>query len=222
VKSPLRPERYTDRQESPARIEALTDGIFSVAMTLLVLGLAIDAHEASAASANADLWRALVDGGIGWKLLFFLASFVVAAWFWIGHVLIFWGIERVNRILVWWNVAFYIPIVLVPFTTALLGGFPHANLAGALYLLDILGASLMMDAIWFYSVRAGLVAERTPPELVRAIGRRLLYVTALMAVACAIAPFFPYFAIVAVLLAMLYVAITTGSRLLVDDPRLTR
>lgn len=191
-------------------------------MTLLVLGLAVDAHEASAATANADLWRALVNGGIGWKFLFFLASFVVAAWFWIGHVLIFWGIERVNRILVWWNVAFFVPIVLVPFTTALLGAFPHANLAGVFYLLDILGASLTTDAIWFYSVRAGLVAERTPPELVRAIGKRLLYVTAMMAIASAVAAFFPYVAIGVVLLAMLYVALTTGSRLLVEDPRLTR
>ncbi|MGB6985433.1 MAG: TMEM175 family protein [Candidatus Aquilonibacter sp.] len=222
MKSPLRRERYTDRQESPARVEALTDGIFSVAMTLLVLGLAIDAHEASAASANADPWKALVDGGIGWKLLFFLASFVVAAWFWTGHVLIFWGIERMNRVLVWWNVAFYIPIVLVPFTTALLGAFPHSNLAGVFYLLDILGASLTTDAIWFYSVRAGLIAERTPPELVRAIGRRLVYVTVIMAVASAVAAFFPYVAIGAVLLAMLYVAVTTGSRLLVEDPGLTR
>lgn len=217
MKSPLRRERYTDRQESPARIEALTDGIFSVAMTLLVLGLAVDVHEASAATANADLWKALVAGGIGWKFVFFLASFVVAAWFWIGHVLILWSIERVDRVLVWWNVAFFIPIVLVPFTTALLGQFPHANLAGVLYLLDILAAAALTGAIWFYSVHAGLIAERTPPELVRAIGRRLLFVMALLAAACLIAPFLPYVAIVAVLLTMLYVAITTGARLLVDQ-----
>lgn len=217
MKSPLRPERYTDRQESPARVEALTDGIFSVAMTLLVLGLAVDTHEATVASANADLWKALVDGGVGWKFVFFLASFVVSAWFWIGHVFIFWSIERVNRVLIWWNVAFFIPIVLVPFTTALIGSFPHSNLAGVLYLLDILAAAVLVGVSWFYSVRAGLIAERTPPELVRAIGRRLNFVIGLLVAACAVAPFFPYIAIVAVLATMVYVAFTTGTRLLVDQ-----
>ena len=217
MKSPLRRERYTDRQESPARLEALTDGIFAVAMTLLVLGLAVDAHEASAATANADLWKALAGGGIGWKLVFFLASFVVTAWFWIGHVLIFWSIERINRVLIWWNVALYVPIVLIPFTTSLLGSFPHSSLAGVLYLLDILGAALTTDAVWFYAVRAEAVAEHAPPELVRAIGRRLLFVTGLLALGCAVAPFFPYIAIASVLLVMLYSAITTGARLLVEQ-----
>jgi len=217
VRSLLRRERFTERQESTARVEALTDGIFSVAMTLLVLGLAVDAHEASAATANADLWKALIAGGIGWKFLFFLASFVVAVWFWIGHVLVFWTIERVDRILMWWNAAFFIPVVLIPFTTAVIGSFPHANLAGVFYLLDILGAGLTFDAMWFYSERAGLIATQTPPELVRAIGRRLLYVTGLLILASAVAPFFPYAAILAVLVTMVYAAFTTGARLIVDQ-----
>jgi uncharacterized membrane protein len=216
VRSPLRPERYSDRQENPARVEALTDGIFSVAMTLLVLGLAVDAHEASASTANADLWRALVSNGIGWKLVWFLATFIVTGWFWIGHLLIFWLIERVDRIIVWWNIALLVPIVFLPFSTLLVGQFPHANLAGVIYVLNILAAAAMTGAVWFYAVRAGLLPERTPPELIRAVSDRLVFVMAVLIVVSLIAPFLPYFSIAAILIAMLYVAWTTGARLLVD------
>ena len=222
MRSPLRPERYTDRQENPARVEALTDGIFSVAMTLLVLGLAVDAHEASASSANADLWHALVSNAIGWKLVWFLASFAVTGWFWIGHLMIFWLIERVDRPIVWWNIALLVPIVLLPFSTSLVGQFPHANIAGAIYVLNVVVAAAMTGAVWFYAVRAGLLPERTPPELTRAISQRLMFVMAVLLVASVIAPFFPYFSISAILIAMLYVAWTTGSRLLVDRSRPTR
>jgi uncharacterized membrane protein len=216
VRSPLRPERYSERQENPARLEALTDGIFSVAMTLLVLGLAVDAHEASAASANADLWRALVGNAIGWKFVWFLATFVVTGWFWVGHLLIFWLIERVDRIIVWWNIALLVPIVFLPFSTLLVGQFPHANLAGVIYVLNILAATSMTGAVWFYAVRAGLLPERTPPDLIRAVSHRLIFVMVVLIVVSLIAPFFPYFSIGAILIAMFYVAWTTGARLLVD------
>jgi uncharacterized membrane protein len=216
VRSPLRPERYSERQENPARLEALTDGIFSVAMTLLVLGLAVDAHEASAASANADLWRALVSNAIGWKFVWFLATFVVTGWFWVGHLLIFWLIERVDRIIVWWNIALLVPIVFLPFSTLLVGQFPHANLAGVIYVLNILAATSMTGAVWFYAVRAGLLPERTPPDLIRAVSHRLIFVMVVLIVVSLIAPFFPYFSIGAILIAMFYVAWTTGARLLVD------
>jgi uncharacterized membrane protein len=216
MKSPVRPQRLTDRQESPGRIEALTDGIFSVAMTLLVLGLAVGAHERTAQTANADLWRALVDGTIGWKFLWFLASFVVTSFFWLGHVLIFWTIDRINRVVIWLNIMFFVPIVLVPFTTQIVGEFPHARLAGVFYMLDILAASLTIDSVWFYSARKRLIAERTPRDVERAISRRLAVITSLIVVASVVAPFFPYYAIGAMLLALLYVVLTTGTRLLVD------
>jgi uncharacterized membrane protein len=216
MRSPLRRARLTERRESPARIEALTDGIFSVAMTLLVLGLAVKGHETSPESANADFWRFLVASAIGWKFLWFLASFAVASWFWVAHLQVFWTIESVDRQVVWLNSLFFVPIVLSPFTTSLVGQFPHAHYAAALYVADILAGSLTLDAIWFYCVRSGLVADQQKPELITAISRRLTLVTVLLVAACGVAPFFPYYAIGAVLLTMLYITLTVGTRFLVE------
>lgn len=216
MKSPGRRERLTERQESPARIEALTDGIFSVAMTLLILGLPVSAHETSSQSANADLWRLLTASALGSKFLWFLASFAVAAWFWIAHLQIFWTIDRVDRQVVWLNTLFFVPIVLSPFTTILMGQYPHATYAAVIYVADILAGSLTLDAIWFYCLRAGLVAKREPRQLVAAISRRLRFVTVLIGAACIVAPFFPYYAIASVLVTMLYITLTVGTRLLVE------
>jgi uncharacterized membrane protein len=216
MRSPRRRVRLTERRESPARIEALTDGIFSVAMTLLVLGLAVNGHETNAGDANADLWRFLAASALGWKFLWFLASFAVAAWFWVAHLQVFWTIDRVDRTVVWLNALFFVPIVLSPFTTILVGQFPHANVAALLYVADILLGSLTLDAIWFYSVRAKLVAQDQKPEPIAAVSRRLTLVTVLLVGACGVAPFFPYYAIGAVLLTMLYIATTVGTRLFVE------
>jgi uncharacterized membrane protein len=216
VRSPRRRVRLTERRESPARIEALTDGIFSVAMTLLVLGLGVSTHETSTQNANADLWRLLTAGGLGWKFLWFLASFAVAAWFWVEHLQVFWTIDRVDRQVVWLNTLFFVPIVLSPFTTILVAQFPHANYAAVLYVADILAASLVLDVIWWYCVRGGLVAKGETRALVRDISRRLTFVTVLLVAACGVAPFFPYYAIGAVLVTMLYIGLTVGTRLLVE------
>lgn len=217
VRTALRPERLTERHEHPGRIESLTDGVFAVAMTLLVLGLAVSGREGtSPQGAGTDLMNALAGQFIGWKFLWFLASFAVASFWYVGHMLILWTIERVNRIAVWINIGFLIPVILVPFTTSLVGEFPHATLAGTIYVLNILAVSLMLDLLWFYCLRKGFVSELTPPEVARAIGRRLRFVTVLLIIDSAVALFFPYIAIATILVTMLYIASTAGSRLIVD------
>jgi uncharacterized membrane protein len=129
---------------------------------------------------------------------------------------VFWTIESVNRQIVWLNTLFFVPIILSPFTTTLVGQFPHANYAAAFYVADILAGSLTLDAMWFYAVHAGLVARQQTPDLISAISRRLTLVTVLLIVACGVAPFFPYYAIGAILLMMLYIALTVGTRFLVE------
>jgi uncharacterized membrane protein len=211
-------ERLTERHQHPGRIEGLTDGVFAVAMTLLVLGLVVNGREGTAAQhSGKDLWRAFIEQSIGWKFLWFLASFAVTSFWYVGHMLILWTIDRVNRVAVWINIGFFVPIVLVPFTTSLVGDFPHATLAGTLYVLDVLAISLMLDLLWSYCIRKHFVSERTTPEISQAIGRRLRFVTILLLFDSMVAWFFPYIAVGAILLTMLYIASTAGSRLIVEE-----
>jgi uncharacterized membrane protein len=212
MKSPLRDPRLTERQENPARIEAFSDGVFSVAITLLVIDIHVPtfAHEPS----NWEMWIAL--GGIGSKLLIFAVSFVMIGFFWVGHHLIFWSIERSNRILMWVNLAFLFPVVCLPAATALVGEYPKNGTAATVYVAIVVSIALLLDLVWWYASSSGLISSSMQPERVMAQHRRLILVTLIILVAGCIAPFFPQFAIGAMLVAILYVIVTTGSRMLVD------
>jgi uncharacterized membrane protein len=212
MKSPLRGPRLTERQENPARIEAFSDGVFGVAITLLVIDIRVPtfAH----APSNAEMWRAL--GDIAAKLLIFGVSFAMIGFFWIGHHLIFWSIERSNRILMWLNLLFLFPIVCLPAATALVGEYPKNGTAATVYVAIVMSSALFLDVLWWYSSSNGLVSSSMPEEHVRAQHRRLIVVTLIMLGAGCVAPFFPQFSIGAMLLAIISIIVTTGSRMLVD------
>jgi uncharacterized membrane protein len=212
MRSPLRGKRLTERQENPARIEAFSDGVFGVAITLLVIDIHVPSfpHEPS----NPEMWLALC--GIWPKLLVFAVSFVTIGFFWIGHHLIFWSIERSNRILMWVNLLFLFPIVCLPAATSLVGEYPENGTAATVYVTILMVTALLLDLVWWYVSSSGLISSTMMPESVRAQHRRLILVTLVMLVAACVAPFFPQFAIVAMLVAILYIIATTGNRMLVD------
>lgn len=212
MKSPLRGPQLTERHENPARIEAFSDGVFAVAITLLVIDIHVPSfpHEPS----NGEMWVAL--GAIGSKLLIFAVSFIMIGFFWVGHHLIFWSIERSNRILMWLNLLFLFPIVCLPAATALVGEYPKNGTAATVYVAIVMSSTIALDLVWWYVSSNGLVSSTMTPENVKAQHRRLIVVTLIMFVAGCIAPFLPQIAIGAMLAAILYVILTTGTRMLVD------
>jgi len=212
MRSSRRGTRLTERHENPARIEAFSDGVFSVAITLLVIDIRVPSfpHEPS----NAEMWLAL--GAIGSKLLIFAVSFVTIGFFWIGHHLIFWSIERSNRILMWLNLLFLFPIVCLPAATALVGEYPKNGTAATVYVAIVMTTALLLDLVWWYVSSNELVSATMTRESVMAQHRRLILVTLIIFGAACVAPFFPQFAIGAMLVAILYIIATTGSRMLVD------
>jgi uncharacterized membrane protein len=134
---------------------------------------------------------------------------------WIGHHLIFWSIERSNRILMWLNLLFLFPIVCLPAATALVGRYPKNGTAATVYVAIVLSTAILLDLVWWYASSNALVSSSLTRASVLAQHRRLIVVTLVMLGAC-IAPFFPQFAIGAMLVAILSIIVTTGSRMLVD------
>jgi uncharacterized membrane protein len=102
---------------SPHRIEALTDGIYAVAMTLLVIELKLPDH---AAIHTADQ---LVDGLVHLlpRFLAWAMSFFVLAFFWIGHHRSYGHLRRTDPKLVWLNIAQLAFVSLMPFSCDLVG-----------------------------------------------------------------------------------------------------
>jgi uncharacterized membrane protein len=126
------------------RIEALADGIFAVAMTLLVLD--IKSPENREYETVGDLIDHLIR--LEHSFAMYAISFVVLAIFWIAHHLLFHFVRHVDRRLLWINMAFLLLVTFVPFSTDLVGDHGHFTLPLLVYGTNLLalGALLTVQA----------------------------------------------------------------------------
>ncbi len=102
--------------QSLERLAALSDGIFAVAMTLLVLDIHAPAMEA--VHNEQDLGHALV--ALLPRLLMYLMSFLTLGIFWAGQQTQFNYLSHANRHFSWIHIAFLAAVSLMPFSTTLL------------------------------------------------------------------------------------------------------
>ncbi|HTS20721.1 MAG TPA: TMEM175 family protein [Casimicrobiaceae bacterium] len=138
---------------SKHRIEALADGIFAVAMTLLVLDIKMP--ESITYASNADLWQRLI--GLEHAIASYAISFIMLSVYWIAHHFHFHFVQRTDRGLLWINLYLLLCITLVPFTTDLVGDNVHLSLPAILY-----GVNLLLVAMAFI---AQIEYLRRHPEL---------------------------------------------------------
>ena len=164
------------------RLAALSDGVFAVAMTLLMLDL--HAPAAEAVHSERDLLAAL------WllapRLLVYMLSFMTLGIFWVGQQTQLNHAARSDRHLTWIHLAFLFTVTLMPFSTALMAEFIAYRAALILYWLNILALGALVFASWTYLERAGLLKPGTDPAVAAAVCRRVLYAQALYAVGAAL------------------------------------
>jgi len=106
------------------RVENLGDGIFAIAMTLLILEFHVP--QLGGPSVSRALAQALIEM---WPVLICYAmSFLILGVLWIGHHNQFHFIRRTDRLMLWINLAFLMSIAFIPFSTGLLGRYPAERL----------------------------------------------------------------------------------------------
>jgi uncharacterized membrane protein len=153
------------------RIEMLTDGIFAVAMTLLVLDIKPPVHLRF--DTNGDLVGHLA--ALERSFAMYAISFVVLAMFWLGHHLQFHFIRRVDRRLLWINLLFLLVAALVPFSTNLIGDHGHLQLPVVIYALNLLAlTALLFLQLRHLAANPDLVAHDLSREAIAQIDRQLL------------------------------------------------
>src|SRR4029077_3608350 len=169
------------------RVAGISDGIFSVGMTLLGLGLAVSALSA-ATSTDSGLANALAN--LGPNVLVYVMSFMTLGIFWVGQGTQLGHLSRSNRHYVWIQLAFLLAVTMVPFSTALLARFPTLRLALVEYWLNIVLLGGILFAALEYASRAHLFQEDEESELVRLMRGRILIAQSLYAIATALSLFF--------------------------------
>ena len=145
------------------RLETLVDGVFAIAMTILVLEL-----RAPQTLGPGGLAQGLVD--LGSRFATFVISFIVLGVYWFAHHQVFHFVLRVNRTLVWLNILFLMGIALVPFAASVMGAYTNDAIALSLYggVLGLL-AALGYLIWWYISGDRGLIEPGLDPALVHKV-----------------------------------------------------
>lgn len=147
---------------SKNRLETLVDGIFAIAMTLLVLGISPPRPQDAVAEA---LLPEMIESLLP-QVFLFIVAFLVLALFWLGHHRQFHYVHRIDPPLLWINILILIAIVFVPFSTDVAGDYPSVTAASLLFHANmfIVGALFLLQ--WHYICRHGHLCEPAPGHAV--------------------------------------------------------
>ncbi|HEX6447146.1 MAG TPA: TMEM175 family protein [Streptosporangiales bacterium] len=142
-----------------SRIEAFSDGVFAIAITLLVLELKAPAEDI----ARGALWEHL---RAEWPQFgAYLTSFAIIGVMWVNHHSMFNQIVRADRALMFLNLLLLLWTAVLPFPTALVSqylgrGGTDAHVAAALYSANLTLAAIAFSLIWVHAVRGGRLLAR--------------------------------------------------------------
>ena len=158
-----------EERSETGRVEAFSDGVFAIAITLLVLELKVPEHEGSLWSKLLDEWPSFAG---------YVVSFFIIGIMWVNHHSMFRQFVRSDRPLLFYNLLLLLWTALIPFPTALIsqylgdGGF-DAKVAEAVYSANLTLAAIAFSLIWAHAVRHGRLIGQPlgPKEEWRSIAR---------------------------------------------------
>ncbi len=134
------------RLRSPDRVVALSDGVFAIVLTILVLDIAVPS-ELSDQSLKAVLEE------LRPTLFAWVISFLITGMYWVTHRDLFTRVRVVSRDLVWLNLLFLLPASLIPFAASLLGEYPDEPISLHIYGVVMIAVSVIRLAMYWYVIR---------------------------------------------------------------------
>ncbi len=172
------PDRCDRIGFSKNRLEALTDGIFAVAMTLIIVGIFPDALQTvSAGSAAGIIARVAPD------FYHYVVAFLILAGFWIGHHMQTRYLRAIDRTFLWINIFVLMFVALVPFTSSIAGDYPYDPLAAVLFEGNVLIVGLLLIVSGRYiRTHPCLLSDRSDPAALAVSSMRGFVIPGLSAI----------------------------------------
>ena len=164
------------------RMEALIDGVFAIAMTILALEVKVP--DLADASSGTELLHALQHHL--YVIVAYFLSFAMLGLFWIWHHRLAHKVAEIDGALVFCSLAFLALVCFFPFAAALFGRYMFkGNLVPLLIYLPVVGLILLSQALYFYlAIKRGLILPSVPVQEVQAAHRLNLIGCAVFALAC--------------------------------------
>jgi len=160
---------------SKERLEALTDGVFAIIMTILVFNVSVpelilfaegEYATERLSSRLSDLWPDIIS---------YIVSFVTLSVYWVAHHRIFHWIVNVDRPMIWMNISFLMTIGLIPFSTVLLAKYSDQQISIFIYSSNAILAGVIIYFIYYYAKGHLELVDKTVHSLIKnRSGRRIL------------------------------------------------
>jgi uncharacterized membrane protein len=151
----LLPKELQDRGTEFDRLKAMSDGVFAIVLTLLVLELHVP--DPGANPTNAELTTQLFQ--LLPKIIAYVISYLIIGLYWVVHNRLFRHIVQYDRKLLWQNLRFLLFVSFLPFTTALSGSYNQTSLGWQIYALNIAAVGLSSVGIWRRAVKDNLISK---------------------------------------------------------------
>jgi uncharacterized membrane protein len=168
---------------SKSRIETLTDGVFAIVMTILVLEITVP--QISHSEATIELPKQLLKL---WPIILsYGTSFIILGLFWIAHDYQFHYVKRANRIFLWITIFYLMFIAFVPFSTSLIGEYGDQQISIIIYAVNISIIGFWEYIRWKYATKDHhLVDSDLDPTFITKMSRRFLLGPTIYLIAVAI------------------------------------
>ena len=188
------------RSMSTSRLEAFSDGVFAIAVTLLILDIAVPP------GSGGHLLRAVAHQ---WpSYLAYLVSFSTIGAVWLAHTAITEYLDRADAVLIRLNLLLLLVVSFLPFPTRLLAEYIDESgaerVATLIYGLNLLMASVLISVLWRYAVREHLVRPDANDADIQMLTTRLTPGLVSYVVLIGLGLFIPVVAVVGYLVIAIY------------------
>jgi len=151
------------------RVEALSDGVYAIILTLLILELKVP--HLGEAPTNAQILQSLTE--LFPKFASWLISFLMLIVFWINHHYMLHLVKHVDQGYVWLNALILLTQSFVPFPAALMGEYPHNSLAVGFFGVVMFVNAMVFIGLHYYSA-GPLLKQPEKAHVVRRVAVRSL------------------------------------------------
>ena len=154
------PYAQRERDYDIGRLLAISDGVFAVAITLLVFNVPVPAIAQSDATSRLPV--ALLETAP--PLLTFALSFFLVGFYWIQHHQLFKQLVSVNVRLLWLNLVLLFLVCLLPFSSGVVGRYPNTVIGAEVYAVNLAAIALAFLALYLFATR-GQQMQSLPPGM---------------------------------------------------------
>lgn len=166
--APARQDARSPTEKETGRLEAFSDGVFAIALTLLVLDFKVPKPSELPAGPGPFGTHGLLAALLGqWPtLLAYVTSFATILVMWVNHHVLLGLIRRTDHLFLYLNGLLLLCVTFVPFPTALLAAYverPGATAAAALYSATFLVIAVVFNLLWRYASRGRRLLDRAAP-----------------------------------------------------------